>query len=129
MSYLAKSLWYIESHYAAPLSLQAIAQVGGASRYHLTRTFGLATGHSVMRYVRARRLSVAARALAQSAQDILAVALEAGYGSYEAFTRAFREQFQCTPEMVRARRQIDHLALVDAIRIDISPGQPCCWPA
>lgn len=124
MSYLAKSLWYIESHYADPLSLEDIAQVGGASRYHLTRAFGLATGHSVMRYVRARRLSEAARALARGAQDILAVALEAGYGSHEAFTRAFREQFQCTPEMVRARRHVAHLPLVDAIRIDISPRQP-----
>jgi AraC family transcriptional regulator len=62
MHYLAKALWYIESHYADNLSLDDIARVGGASRCHLTRAFGLATGHSVMRYVRARRLSVAARA-------------------------------------------------------------------
>ena len=32
--------------------------------------------------------------LAQGAQDILAVALQAGYSSHEAFTRAFRDQFQ-----------------------------------
>ncbi|MDN2711809.1 AraC family transcriptional regulator [Janthinobacterium sp. SUN118] len=118
MSYLAKALWYIESHYADNISLDDIAQVGGASRCHLTRAFGLATGHSVMRYVRARRLSEAARALALGAQDILAVALEAGYGSHEAFTRAFREQFDVTPEMVRAQRHVDNLALVAAIRMD-----------
>jgi AraC family transcriptional regulator len=47
-----------------------------------------------MQYVRARRLSEAARALAAGAPDILSVALEAGYGSHEAFTRAFRDRFR-----------------------------------
>lgn len=122
MHYLAKALWYIESHYAENISLGDIANVGGASPCHLTRAFGLATGHSVMRYVRARRLSEAARALAQGAQDILAVALEAGYSSHEAFTRAFREQFQITPERVRAQRHVANLALVDAIKMDVAPG-------
>ena len=124
MHYLAKALWYIESHSADNLSLDDIARVGGASPCHLTRAFGLATGYSVMRYVRARRLSEAARALAQGAQDILAVALAAGYASHEAFTRAFREQFKVTPEMVRAQRHVANLALVDAIRFDAAPGLP-----
>jgi len=44
---------------------------------------------SVMRYVRGRQLTEAARCLASGAPDILAIALEAGYGSHEAFTRAF----------------------------------------
>ena len=122
MSYLAKALWYIESHYAADITLDDVALVGGASRCHLTRAFGLATGHSVMRYVRARRLSEAARLLARGAQDILAVAVSAGYGSHEAFTRAFRDQFGLTPEMVRAQGHVDNLALVEAIRMDKSPN-------
>ncbi|KKO62348.1 Right origin-binding protein [Janthinobacterium sp. KBS0711] len=124
MHTLAKALWYIESHYAENLSLGDIAHVGGASPCHLTRAFGLATGHSVMRYVRARRLSEAARALAQGAQDILAVAVEAGYSSHEAFTRAFRDQFHVTPEKVRAQRHVANLALVDAIKMDVAPGVP-----
>lgn len=120
MSYLAKALWYIESHYADGIKLDDVALVGGASRCHLTRAFGLATGHSVMRYVRGRRLSEAARLLAQGAQDILAVAIGAGYGSHEAFTRAFRDQFGLTPEMVRAQRHVDNLTLVEAIKMDKS---------
>lgn len=120
MSYLAKALWYIESHYAGDITLDDVALVGGASPCHLTRAFGLATGHSVMRYVRARRLSEAARLLAQGAQDILAVAIGAGYGSHEAFTRAFRDQFGLTPEMVRAQRRVDNLTLVEAIKMDKS---------
>jgi AraC family transcriptional regulator len=88
-----KALWFIESHLADPLTLDEVAAVAGVSRFHLVRAFAAATGFSVMRYVRARRLSEAARALANGAPDILTVALDADYGSHEAFTRAFRDHF------------------------------------
>jgi AraC family transcriptional regulator len=65
-----------------------------------------------MKYLKARRLSEAARRLAAGAPDILAVALEVGYGSHEAFTRAFRDQFGRTPEEVRRQAGLDDLALV-----------------
>jgi AraC family transcriptional regulator len=81
-----KALWFIESHLADALSLDEIAGIGGISRFHMVRAFAAATGLSVMRYVRARRLSEAARALANGAPDILSLALEADYGSHEAFT-------------------------------------------
>lgn len=124
MSYLAKTLWFIEAHHARNLSLAEIAHAGGASPFHLTRAFAHCTGQSVMRYVRARRLSVAALALAQGAGDILAVALQAGYGSHEAFTRAFCAQFGTTPEAVRARRDTSHLALTAALRLDTTLSVP-----
>jgi AraC family transcriptional regulator len=46
------------------------------------------------------------------------VALDAGYGSHEAFTRAFRDQFGLTPDMVRARGSLDNVALLEPVRID-----------
>src|SRR3954453_9396407 len=85
-----KALWFIESHLADALTLDEIAGIAGISRFHMVRAFAAATGWSVMRYVRVRRLSEAARALASGAPDILSVALDADYGSHQAFTRAFR---------------------------------------
>jgi AraC-like DNA-binding protein len=58
--------------------------------------------------MRGRRLSEAARVLANGGPDILSVALDFGYGSHEAFTRAFRDQFGLTPESVRAQRHLDN---------------------
>jgi AraC family transcriptional regulator len=113
-----KALWYIESHLAAPLSLDAISDAACVSRFHLVRAFAAATGFSVMRYVRARRLSGAARALAAGAPDILQVALDADYGSHEAFTRSFRDHFGITPEMVRATTCLDKLKLQEPILMD-----------
>ena len=100
------------------LSLDDIAAVGGVSRFHMVRAFAAATGFSVMRYVRARRLTEAARALAGGAPDILTLALEADYGSHEAFTRAFRDHFGVTPELVRASTCLDKLKLQEPIVMD-----------
>jgi AraC family transcriptional regulator len=113
-----KALWYIESHLGDALTLDEIAAIGGVSRFHMVRAFAAATGLSVMRYVRARRLSEAARALAGGAPDILNLALEADYRSHEAFTRAFRDHFGVTPEAVRAASCVDKLGLQEPIMMD-----------
>jgi AraC family transcriptional regulator len=118
MSPVRKALWFIEAHFSGDIALGDVAAVGGVSPHHMTRAFGAVTGYSVMRYVRARRLSEAARHLANGAPDILEVALEAGYGSHEAFTRAFREQFGTTPERVRGQRHLGNIELVEPMRMD-----------
>ncbi len=116
-----KALWFIESHLADELTLDQIAGVAGISRFHMVRAFAAATGLSVMRYVRARRLTEAARALAGGAPDILSLALDADYGSHEAFTRAFRDHFGVTPEVVRSSTCLDKLTLQEAIVMDSTP--------
>jgi AraC family transcriptional regulator len=121
MSPAQKALWYIESHIAEPLTLDDVAGVAGVSRFHLVRAFAAATGSSVMRYVRVRRLTRAAQALAAGAPDILSLALEADYGSHEAFTRAFRDHFGVTPETVRAATCLDGLKLQEPIVMDSTP--------
>src|ERR1700744_1704060 len=113
-----KALWYIESHLATPLTLDEISAVAGVSRFHMVRAFAAATGFSAIRYVRARRLTEAARALAAGAPDILDVALDAEYGSHEAFTRAFRDHFGVTPETVRATTGLDKLKLQEPILME-----------
>jgi AraC family transcriptional regulator len=113
-----KALWFIESHLADELTLEEISGVAGVSRFHMVRAFAAATGLSVMRYVRVRRLSEAARALASGAPDILTLALDADYGSHEAFTRAFRDHFGVTPETVRATTRLDKLKLQEPILME-----------
>ena len=100
------------------MTLDEISAVAKVSRFHLVRAFGEATGFSMMRYVRARRLTEAARALAAGAPDILALALDADYGSHEAFTRAFRDHFGMTPEAVREATCLSHLKLEEPIMLD-----------
>lgn len=102
MSPVAKAIWFIEHRLSETMTLDEIAEHARISRYHLVRIFGQATGHSVFGYIRRRRLTNAAKALLDGAPDILSVALDAGYNSNEAFTRAFRATFGATPEALRA---------------------------
>lgn len=115
MNPVAKALWFIEGHLRTDISLDDIAAAGGVSRFHMSRAFSEMLDRSVMRYLRARRLSEAARSLVNGASDILSIALDAGYGSHEAFTRAFREQFGLTPEQLRSQRRIEAIKLVEPI--------------
>lgn len=118
MNPVEKAVWYIESHFAGDITLEDVAAAAGVSRFHLLRAFGTITGWSVMRYIRARRLSEAARALARRDGGILDIALEAGYGSHEAFTRAFRQHFGIVPDALKADCAIETLTLVEPIKMD-----------
>lgn len=113
MSLTNRALFVIERNLQHDLSL---AETCGVSRFHLAHAFGEATGLAVMEYVRARRLSEAAYALASGARDILEVALEYGYASHEGFTRAFKGHFGRTPEEIRRAESVAGLALVEPIR-------------
>jgi AraC family transcriptional regulator len=118
MNPVNKALWFIESNFGRDITLDDIASVGGVSRYHMCRAFAVTMGQPALRYMRGRRLTEAARSLASGAPDILTVALDSGYNSHEAFTRAFRDQFGVTPESVRAQRHVDNIQLVEAIKMN-----------
>jgi AraC family transcriptional regulator len=112
MSVTAKALFVIERNHNRDLSLEEIATACGVTKYHLAHAFGQTTSLSVMQYTRGRRLTEAARSLARGATNILDLALDSGYSSHEAFSRAFRSQFGVTPESVRDSGSLDGLTIV-----------------
>ena len=120
MALVDRIIWQIENHSDEPLSLEQIADRCAVSRAHMCRAFQLSTGLSVMAYLRARRLSVAAQALAHGSQAIVQVALDAGYGSHEAFTRAFFTYTGQRPSDVRAAGSVDNLKLMEPLEMDKS---------
>jgi len=128
MNVTGKALWYIESHLSGDLSLEAIAAAIGVSRFHLSRVFPVSTGCALSVYVRARRLSEAAKMLAQGAPNILAVALDAGYSSHEAFTRAFNQLFGLTPDQFRAQSQLENFKLMEPLRMNQPTIAPLTAP-
>lgn len=120
MNPVQKAIWFIEGHFAESITLDDIAASAGLSRFYMSRAFAVFTGRSVSGYLRGRRLTEAATTLCNGAPDILCVALDAGYNSHEAFTRAFRDQFGITPEQVRAQGNVENIPLVEAIKMDES---------
>jgi AraC family transcriptional regulator len=126
MRNVERALWFIERELASHLDLGEVSRHCKISPFALSRLFTVSTGWPVMKYVRARRLSQAAQSLRQGAPDILQVALEAGYGSHEAFTRAFSELFGITPKQAR---ETDHdLLLVEPFRMKEIKTVTLCEP-
>lgn len=122
MDTVQKALWYVETHSRQTPKLEQIAAAIQVSPYHLTRAFATVFGTPLMRYVRQRRLSDAAKQLAVGATDILTVALDYGYGSHEAFTRAFKDEFGVTPESIRAQGHCKNLVLTEPLVMKTTPN-------
>lgn len=78
-----------------------LAERAGFSRHHFHRVFRGMTGESVMGLVRRLRMERAAQRLRFGHAPVTDVALASGYGSHEAFTRAFRERFGVAPREFR----------------------------
>lgn len=87
---------HIDRNLDAQLDLPALADVANFSRYHFHRIFAGWMGETIGDYVRRRRLEVAAHKLAAGG-SVLEVALSTGFGSGEAFARAFKNRFGSTP--------------------------------
>ena len=118
MTPVQKALWFIESRIYDDFSLEDVAIASNVSKHHLIRAFGKCVSLSVMKYVKARRLTEAAKLLANGAPDILTVALLARYQSHEAFTRAFTDRFQILPHQIRELGSTSQLNLTEAIMLD-----------
>ena len=102
---LQKSLDEIELRLPDPISLAEIAEASHLSPYHFARLFRAMFGDSVMNYVRKRRLGRAVDLLKEQRLSMLDIAIECGFGSNEAFTRAFRKRYRLTPSKYRRNAQ------------------------
>jgi AraC family transcriptional regulator len=83
------------------VDIQDVARRSGTTEYHLRRMFASLAGMPLSEYVRRRRMSVAAADLVTGDDDLLAIAVRYGYGSTEAFGRAFRAVHGAAPSDVR----------------------------
>lgn len=98
---LQKVLNHIGTHLDQPLSLEALASMACFSPYHFHRVFTGMMGESLKEYVRRLKLERAASQLAHGGA-VTAAALDAGYESHEAFTRAFKAVFGLAPSAYRS---------------------------
>lgn len=73
------------------------------SRFHFDRVVGAMAGESPARFRRRVLLERSAYRLSTCDSPVLDVAVEAGYGSHEAFTRAFSRAYGLTPRQWRSR--------------------------
>ena len=101
-SLLAESLYYIESNLAESLRTEDIAAACACSKSTLDKLFRYVFCLPVHDYVIRRRMTRAAGLLqACPEMTVLDIALECGYSSNEAFTRAFQSVWHRNPSQMR----------------------------
>lgn len=95
-------LVHIEDHLDEPLALDALARLAGFSPHHFHRVFQHVVGETPKDYVRRLRLERAVYRLKVSPDNVLQIALAAGFQTHETFTRAFVRQFDLHPSQFRS---------------------------
>lgn len=111
---IQKGIDYIEENIKSDITTATVSKVSGYSIPHLYRVFKAMTGYTVMEYVRKRRLSEAFVDLVTSRRSILEIAVDYGYESHEAFTRAFKSAYNSSPSKLRS---VDEINLFERINL------------
>lgn len=92
---------YIFTHLDDELDVMGLAEIACFSPYHFHRVFHAMMGETVYETIRRLRLHRAAYDLLEGQKPVAAVAARAGYGSVEAFGRAFKASYGLPPAAYR----------------------------
>lgn len=96
---------HIQRNLDDPLELEVLAELACFSVSHFHRVFKGMLGETIMDHRRRIRLERAHLRLATTRQSVTDIALDAGYDSLEAFSRAFRKSYGLSPSQSRDSRE------------------------
>ena len=95
---------YIDRHLGEELSVDRLSHQAGLSKFHFHRQFSAIFGIGISTYIRFIRLKKASYQLAYRLNTrVIDIALENGYESSEAFSRAFKQSYVQSPSSFRRR--------------------------
>lgn len=115
---LEQAIEYIEKHLNESIGLREVSRETGYSYYHMTRLFASVLGESVSRYINRRRLYNASKQLIHTDRRVIDIALDCGFETPEAFSRAFKAAFGSSPVDYRKAG----LDLVVGAKRELTPG-------
>lgn len=85
------------------ITLRTLSRKFGYSPFYITRKFKEISGMKFRDYVRLRKLAFALKEVRDSERDLLDIALDYGFSSHEAFTRAFKAMYGVPPREYRKK--------------------------
>ncbi len=94
---IQRVLQHLQRHVDESLSLDGLARVACFSPFHFHRLFTAFVGETPGQHQRRLRIERAAARLRHTREPVTVIALEAGYETPSAFTRAFRQHFGRSP--------------------------------
>jgi transcriptional regulator GlxA family with amidase domain len=98
---IIRAMRAVQAEPARRFSVRELAKLAGASRASFARLFQRATGMSPQRWLTAQRLERAAQLLHNSDATLAEIAVQVGYVSEFAFSRAFKRRHGVAPARYR----------------------------
>lgn len=137
---LIEALEFIENNLASPIRTESISEHLHCSKSTIEKLFKYVNNISIRDYIIRRRMSRASRDLVKNPdRSLLDIGMEYGYGSNEAFTRAFQSVWQVSPSEFRKnpsefelfpgyrieRELLEDKKMTDRKKVDISELYDC----
>ena len=101
---LEQAVIYIEANLREDIRVEEVARAAGYSYYHLNRQFYSLLGETIGSYIKKRRLADGAKRLLYTDERIIDIAIDSGFESSEAFSRAFKAVYRVSPQLYRNNR-------------------------
>ncbi len=98
---LNKTVKYIERNLKANIDIKEFLRDSSFSYDAISRLFSTLAGITLVKYIRVRRLSEAAKDISITQKKIIDIAYSYGYDSADSFGYAFKKQHGITPTAVR----------------------------
>ena len=98
---LQRVLDYIEAHLEESISIQALSEIAGLSKFHFARTFKRSKDMTPHEYTVQCRVRRTQRLLTETDMPLSEIALASGFSDQSHCARRFRQQTGITPSQYR----------------------------
>jgi len=100
---IEKVLTLISTNLCEPLPLRRLAAEASLSPFHFHRIWRATTGEPIGETIRRLRLEKSIHSLQTTSDSVTQIAFDSGFGSSQAFSRAFKQATGCAPSAYRAK--------------------------
>ena len=102
--YVKQAISFVNEAYTERITLDAIAELCGITKFHLAREFKRITGQTVLSYTNTLRCKKA-ELLISEGKSITEAALESGFESLSYFSRTYKSLMGISPSKIRVRAE------------------------
>ncbi|WP_212003008.1 GyrI-like domain-containing protein [Chitinophaga sp. HK235] len=100
------TLHFIEKNYDQPISIKQLEEVSHYSYRNIQRIFKYTCGETIGAYQKRLRVENAYKLMLYTKENITSIALKVGFANLSSFSKAFKQQFNCSPKEAKSNKTL-----------------------